>query len=100
MEVHHREGSVTSYVQLAARLYNTQFTNQTTGKAVPETQIVKITSTNVKEVQNITVSGLSPSVTAQHEVQEVVVTENSGGLTSATYRLGLYGVYTGTAFGV
>ncbi|KAK3107766.1 hypothetical protein FSP39_021797 [Pinctada imbricata] len=94
MEVHHLEGSVGAYAKVAARLYDTTFTNQTTGKATPETQLIKITSNIVKEVQNITVSGLSSTTSAVNEVQEVTITENSGGLSTATYRLGLYGAYT------
>lgn len=56
---------------------------------------VKVTSTVVREVQRVKIE-IVPIVGSQrNEYQVIEVTELSGGTSDATYRLGLYGVYTG-----
>ncbi|XP_041373046.1 fibrocystin-L-like isoform X2 [Gigantopelta aegis] len=88
MEILHRAGSSTSKMQVAARAYQTRFTNSMTGVAVQEKQKISVTSTVRKETQVIKVqSGGTKS--AKASVQTVTVSGSS-----SQYRLGLHGAYT------
>lgn len=95
MEVLHSYGSGGSpLVQVAARYFDTELTNQSTGIVNMEHQLVKVTSTVVREVQKLKIEGVAPVGGKVNEIQVIEVTELSGGTSDATYRLGLYGVYT------
>ncbi|XP_061164553.1 fibrocystin-L-like [Saccostrea echinata] len=95
MEILHSHGSSGDpSVQVAAQFYNTKLTNQSTGIADVEHQLVKVTSTVVREVQKISLE-VAPAVGAiTNEIQVVEVKELSGQYSDATFRLGQYGVYT------
>lgn len=56
---------------------------------------VKVTSTVVREVQKVKIEVVPIVGSQRNEYQIIEVTELSGGTSDATYRLGLYGVYTG-----
>uniref|UniRef100_K1QFR0 Fibrocystin-L n=1 Tax=Magallana gigas TaxID=29159 RepID=K1QFR0_MAGGI len=95
MEVLHSYGSSGSpLVQVAARYFDTELTNQSTGIVNMEHQLVKVTSTVVREVQKVKIEVVPIVGSQRNEYQIIEVTELSGGTSDATYRLGLYGVYT------
>lgn len=54
-----------------------------------------MTSTVVREVQKLKIEVVAAVGGKVNEIQVIEVTELSGGTSDATYRLGLYGVYTG-----
>ena len=93
MEIWHREYSMGANVKVAARLLNTDHTNQTSDKVNMEHQKIKISSTVVREIQNIKFN-IGDTGTPLHEIQVINIVENSGRRSSASYMLGLYGVYT------
>ncbi|XP_062600839.1 fibrocystin-L-like [Saccostrea cucullata] len=95
MEILHSHGSSGDpSFQVATQFYDTKLTNQSTGIVDVEHQLVKVRSTVVREVQKISL-GLGTTVgSIINEVQMVEVKELSGQYSDATFRLGLYGVYT------
>lgn len=93
MEILHRENSGEAFAKVAAHLYNTKLINESIPAAKQENQKISVSSSIVREKQTITVSGFSTR-TSVDEVQVVDLTENSGGFSDATFRLGLDKVYT------
>lgn len=93
MEILHRENSGEAFAKVAAHLYNTKLTNESIPAAKQENQKISVSSSIVREKQTITLSGFSTR-TSVDEVQVVDLTENSGGFSDATFRLGLDKVYT------
>lgn len=59
----------------------------------PETQTIKISSTVNKEVVKITLNNMATQSVTE-EVQKVTVTFTD--VDTGTFRLGMYGAYTGT----
>ncbi|KAK3107032.1 hypothetical protein FSP39_005622 [Pinctada imbricata] len=94
LEAWHRENVVHAQLKIAARYYGTKMTNHSTGQVEQENQIVKIKSSVLRDIQNLTLNGFTSTATAVSETQVVNVIEGSGERTSAQFRLGLYEVYT------
>ncbi|XP_064635071.1 fibrocystin-L-like [Lineus longissimus] len=88
-EAYHRQGYGSGSFYLGAKIYHSTFNNKQTGDAVNEMQEVKVQSTIVNEVQNITLINW-----ATRSVVDEVQTLSIGG-TSGGFQLRVDGISTG-----
>ncbi|XP_061189118.1 fibrocystin-L-like [Saccostrea echinata] len=91
----HGEHLQGAFVQVGVKMFTSPVTNEMCGSADQEKQTVSVSSTVVDEVQDVSLSGFNAADTTYTPEKQTVVVSNIGGNEQITFRLGLYGVFTG-----
>ncbi|XP_048777455.2 fibrocystin-L-like isoform X3 [Ostrea edulis] len=84
-----------AFVRVGVKMFTSPVSNQMCGSADQEKQTVKVASTKVKEVQTVSLSNFNDQDETYTPEKQTVVVSNIGGNEQITFRLGLYGVFTG-----